>query len=256
MNTKHTLEHSHCTHVHTSLFSILLQTYSAIFKVVPDGPFKATPDSSKEKKESELSFELQGEGNLPQVAIVKPNLRNAKGQPLLLFRRLLLAQSQTLPVTLQNTGTIPATVLIETISGHHSFSVSLPEGAEETSSDKRVENTDLELQSEATSSPKKITKRYPGPPPVPIKLAIGETRDFVVSFRPRAAKKCRGELCLRIQDNQFENLLLQLVGEGYEDDVCIESIRGQLGEPPSLESEELPEEVDGEVMCVGALFDV
>ena len=68
-----------------------------------------------------LSFELQGEGNLPQLAVIKPSLRNTRGHPLLLFRRLLLHQSQRLGVTLRNTGTMLATVHVETVSGRSVF---------------------------------------------------------------------------------------------------------------------------------------
>ena len=215
----------------------LFQSYSAIFEAIPDGT-----------KGKGLTFELQGEGNLPQVAITRPNLRNAKGQLLLLFRRLLLAQSQTLPVTLQNTGTIPATVLIETTAGHHSFRVSLP-GSDSDEGDEQ-KDPNGEDSSSQKELPRLKSKSSSGPPPLPIGLAINESREFLVTFHPHLAKKCRGELCVRIQDNQFENLPLQLVGEGYEDEVCIEGIRGQSAEPlvPAVESEagkQLTQEIEG-----------
>lgn len=179
------------------------------------------------------------------MEVIKPTLRNAKGQPLLLFKRLLLSKSQTLPVTLKNTGTIPAIVMVETVSGYQSFSVVPPEGTEEESSHS---SDQLDPSEESSEQPKSRRggKRSPGPPPVPIRLAVNETKAFSVVFQPSAAKKWHGALCLRIQDNQFENLPLQLVGEGYEDEVSIENIRGQLVEPAALEMEQLPEEIEGQ----------
>ena len=223
--------------VFLKLSLISLQSYSATFEAIPDGT-----------RGKGLSFEICGEGNLPQVAILKPSLCNAKGHRLLLFRRLLLSQSQSLAITLQNTGTIPATVMIETVSGHRSFRVQPPVQAEDEDSELLDDSGVVEPdESESASTAKRDGRHSSGPPPVPFRLRVNETKEFIVTFQPHAAKKCRGELCLRIQDNQFENLPLHLVGEGYEDEVCIESIRGQLTEPPPLEAEKerMVEDVEG-----------
>lgn len=57
-----------------------------------------------------LVMELVGEGNLPYVSVLKPVVRNSRGQPVLQFRRLLLGRQQTLPLVIKNTGSIPAKV--------------------------------------------------------------------------------------------------------------------------------------------------
>ncbi len=54
---------------------------------------------------------MYGEGNLPRISIVKPSVRNKKGQPLLLFQRLLLGRAQTLPLLVTNEGTLTSKVL-------------------------------------------------------------------------------------------------------------------------------------------------
>lgn len=58
-----------------------------------------------------LGFDIVGEGTLPRVIVVRPVLCNQHGNPLLLFKRLLLGQSEKLPLVLKNNGTIPAQVL-------------------------------------------------------------------------------------------------------------------------------------------------
>lgn len=53
-----------------------------------------------------LSFEVSGDGSLPQITIVRPVLRNKKGNPLLLFRKLLLGHTEVLPLVLKNSGSL------------------------------------------------------------------------------------------------------------------------------------------------------
>ena len=216
-----------------------IQTYTAIFEASPD----SKPDSYKQSLKP-LTFELQGEGNLPQIAILHPTLKNAKGQPLLLFKRLLKTHSQTLRVTLKNTGTISATAHIQIKAGKQHYSVVLPDSSS-LKQTVALQGTELE-KDRSEGRPRSAC------PLLLIDLAVEETRDVLVVFCPAATGRCRGELCMRIQDNLFEALSIQLVGESYEDDVSIQNIRGgaeKYGETAVEEEEELmklqPEEVEG-----------
>ena len=170
-----------------------------------------------------MSFELQGEGNLPQVAVVRPTLRNAAGQYVLLFKRLLLGRCQVVPITLENTGTIHATIVAENHSKDNSYSISMQEAS---------------LQPQESSNEEKGEGSEFASVPVSMELAVGEKQDLLVMFQPNSAKRCSGLVHLRIKSNQFENLSIQLVGEGYEDDVSIENIRGRA-EETSLSEEEV-----------------
>ena len=58
-------------------------------------------------------FDIVGEGTLPRVTVIRPTLYNQHGNPLLLFKRLLLGHSEKLPLILKNNGTIPAQVTAE-----------------------------------------------------------------------------------------------------------------------------------------------
>ena len=153
-------------------------------------------------------------------------------------------------MTLRNTGTMPATVHIETFSGGQHFTV-CPPPEEETLSeeDTREEEKDgREAASEVeTSQPSKHASK--NAPPVTVKLAAEEEKEFMVVFQPHVTKKFQGELRLRIVDNQFENVSVQLVGEGYEEEVCIGNIRGEA--VPEEEGKQLTEEVEGRY-CVSS----
>ncbi|XP_068021588.1 hydrocephalus-inducing protein homolog [Melanerpes formicivorus] len=60
-----------------------------------------------------LSFEISSEGKLPEVRVLRPALKDRRGNPLLLCRRLLLGAWEKLPLVLQNSGPVPAQVLLD-----------------------------------------------------------------------------------------------------------------------------------------------
>lgn len=186
-----------------------MQSYNATFEVVPDGI-----------KTTSLVFELQGVGNLPQVSITQPTLYNAKGSQLLLFKKLLLSQSQALPVTLKNTGSIPANVQLEN-TGSKAFTVM---------SCSSKDQQDLTPDATTVCS---------------VSLNVDESKDCMVVFMPGSIKNYRSELCVRIQDNLFEKPIVQLVGEGYEDELCLENVRGQV---VNNGAEELADDTHGKCM--------
>ena len=172
-----------------------MQTYTATFEVIPDGI-----------KTTSLIFELQGVGNLPQVSITQPTLHNAKGNQILLFKKLLLSQSQALPITLMNTGSIPAQLLLEN-TGNKAFTLmSCSDNGAVILQDSTPDNCFMCNMS----------------------LNLNESKDCIVVFKPDAVKSYCSELFVRIQDNLFEKPVVQLVGEGYKDELCLENVRGQV----------------------------
>ena len=201
-----------------------MQSYNATFEVAPEGT-----------KSKGLTFDLQGEGNLPQVSITQPTLHNARGHPLLLFSKLLLSKSQALPITLRNTGTIPAKVLLE-IAGSKAFSI--------------VDTQNLDLDSEndtRSDSPQDMNfKGSESAPPCLVDLGVSESKECVVVFKPHSVKKYRGEMRVKILDNQFEKMIVQLVGEGYEDEVYLENVRGEVLDTWAQELEEVSDDIEGE----------
>ena len=178
-----------------------------------------------------LTFELQGEGNLPQVSIEKPVLRNAQGHPLLLFKRLMVGNAQGLPLVVKNVGTIPATLVMTLGSGHESFSIARPKVGEEEEEEEEGEAEGVVEEDEVAGTCQTGPRMQKAPPPpMAIKLGVDEVKELKVLFQPAQPDKCSGELQLKIQDNQFENLRIVLVGEGYKDDVAIDNIQNIMEE--------------------------
>ena len=77
--------------------------------------FEATLETSLSSniiKNKSISFEINGEGNLPRFTVLKPTFRNKKGQYLMLFRRNVINHSDSQQFILSNDGTLPAKVII------------------------------------------------------------------------------------------------------------------------------------------------
>ncbi|XP_075045519.1 hydrocephalus-inducing protein homolog [Mixophyes fleayi] len=178
-----------------------MQMYQCIFEAAAEGI------SNLLSKTRSLTFDISGEGNLPRVTTLRPVLRNKRGNPVLLFQRLLIGQSQQLPLVLKNEGSIPAQLNID-----------LPE-------DGRV----------FCLKPKPSTRciypawgegREPGLRAHTASLILhpGDTAEFEVLFCPPEAQRWEAALHLSVPDNQYEKSLVQLVGEGYKEDLTLDNI--------------------------------
>ena len=212
------------SHIYASVTfkPMAMQNYNATFEVAPEGT-----------RSKGLTFDLQGEGNLPQVTITQPTLHNARGDPLLLFSKLLLSQSQVLPIMLRNTGTISAKVVLEN-PGSKAFSI--------------VDTENLGLDSDndtSCDSPQDMVRKSASP--CLVDLDVNEGKECMVVFKPHSVKKYRSEMRVRVLDNQFEKMLVQLVGEGYEDEVYLENVRGEVLDSWAQELEEVSDDIEGKI---------
>ena len=55
-------------------------------------------------------------------------------------------------------------------------------------------------------------------------IAVGETATFDVFYKPMTAQRSQGHLRLSVIDNQYEDSVVQMVGEGYIDDISLDNI--------------------------------
>ncbi|XJO77830.1 hypothetical protein BDV3_002359 [Batrachochytrium dendrobatidis] len=151
------------------------------------GIFEATVENVQDGRNKTLSFELRGEGTLPRIVVDWPILKSKAGLPLLKFKKLLLNTQQTLPIVLRNDGIIPARFKLEWTY-------------------KDTEDFECPMLYDTHH------------------LKPQEQRTVEVKCRPMSVKKFEGELRLKIMDNTFEDSSLQLVGEGYLDDLTFEGL--------------------------------
>ncbi|XP_059507551.1 hydrocephalus-inducing protein homolog [Stegostoma tigrinum] len=192
-----------------------MQNYQCIFEAVVE----PTPGVPKSKS---LVFDIVGDGNLPRINVLQPKLRNKIGNPLLIYSRLLLGQTEKLPVVLKNDGTLPAQVSVNISDDYGVFSLK-------------------ECIGTVCVYPKRHYIREENPEKVKescmltIKLNSGEEAKFDVSFQPTRAQRLEGALYLTVLNNQFEDTIIRLIGEGFQDDITFDNIHG-LRQTSSVES--------------------
>lgn len=56
----------------------------------------------------------------------------------------------------------------------------------------------------------------------------GETGNFIVEFTPTEKKRISGEIRLSAVDNPFEDAIIKLLGEGFEEEVTLDNIHGSM----------------------------
>lgn len=181
-----------------------MQTFNATLEAAVDGMPSAM------SKYRNLTFDIQGEGNLPRISVIRPTVRNKKGAPVLLFRRLLLGRTQVLPLSLKNEGTLMSRVNFDLNDPEGVYNISCAEGTKTLMPLDEGDN-DADPKSRVHTLSLVVPK--------------GKTADFSVEFSPSLVGRLAGEIRLTVVDNPYEESTVQLIGEGYEDEVTIDNIR-------------------------------
>ncbi|XP_066439738.1 hydrocephalus-inducing protein homolog isoform X2 [Eleutherodactylus coqui] len=206
--------HSH-SYASVSFTPQSMQTYQGSFEATVEGITSAL------SKYRNLTFDIVGEGNLPRITVLRPALRNKHGNPVLLFQRLLIGQSQQLLLVLKNEGSVPAQLNIDLPEDGQAFCLK-PKPNTHCIYPAWLETGHLE-QSE--------TGRHAHT--ASLNLCPGETAEFVVAFCPPEPQRYDGALILSVLDNPYEKSCVQLVGEGYKEDLTLDNIHspGELVTP-------------------------
>nr|XP_025038877.1 hydrocephalus-inducing protein-like [Pelodiscus sinensis] len=194
-----------------------MQSYQCIFEAFLDGL------PSVVAKLRNLTFDISGDGNLPRVTILRPILRNKRGNPLLLFKRLLLERSEKLPFVFKNSGVIPVQVMVDLLDDYGAFSLKSRPGT----------HCMYVAQGEGDESGREGRK----PHTASLILRSDESAEFDVLFKPSLAQRVEGKIHLSVVDNQYEETSIQVVGEGYQDDITLDNIHGLVAESSEENSE-------------------
>ncbi|NXU58594.1 HYDIN protein, partial [Turnix velox] len=185
-----------------------VQNYQCTFEASLD--VTTSPIASKGQS---LTFDISGDGNLPQVTVLHPVLHNKRGNPLLLFKRLLLGQSEELPLVLHNSGTIPVQLTLDLLDEGGVFCLKA-----KPTMHCIYQAADMKEDSAGDGEKKPHTTS--------LLLHHGESAEFEVLFKPSLAQRVEGKINLSVVDNPFEETSIQLVGEGYQDDFTLDNIHG------------------------------
>ncbi|NXQ99391.1 HYDIN protein, partial [Sagittarius serpentarius] len=195
-----------------------MQSYQCTFEASLDVP--ASPAAVKAQS---LTFDISGDGNLPRVTVLRPVLHSKRGNPLLLFRKLLLGDSEKLPLVLQNGGIVPVQLMIDLLDEEGVFFL------------KARPTTRCIYQAAGMKEDPPGEERKPHT--ASLVLHHGELAEFDVLFKPTLAQRVEGKIHLSVVDNPYEETNIQLVGEGYEDDFTLDNIHGLVADSKEENSE-------------------
>lgn len=57
-----------------------------------------------------------------------------------------------------------------------------------------------------------------------VSVGVGEVANFNVIFKPSSVQRSQAHIKLTVIDNQYEDSIIQMVGEGYEDEITLDNI--------------------------------
>ena len=209
-----------------------MQVYTAVFEAAVDG---MTGVVSRYRS---LTFDIQGDGNLPRVSIQRPATRNKSGNLIMLFRPLLVGRAQVLPLVLTNDGNLDADVKMTLTDPEKSFSITRTSLSQDDGIPKD------------SAPPKHIS-----PNDILFRLPTSKSIEFAVQCKPTLTDKAIGEIRFTVRDNPYEQNVLQLLGEGYKEDVTIDNIVNGDGSRDVIDSSNDPNSKYKTIFLVSKLFD-
>lgn len=142
--------------------------------------FKATVVGGMDPLTNSLSFELRGDGAVPSVSLQGPPIWESGRGGALHLGKLPLERAHEVRMALRNDGLLPATVYVDAKDSPH-FEVVCP---------------------------------------ARLHLGRGASQAFPIRYMPQGVGEHESALNVRTQGNPYENVQIQLSGEGYRDDVA------------------------------------
>ncbi|XP_073785286.1 hydrocephalus-inducing protein homolog isoform X1 [Danio rerio] len=201
--------HSHA--FATVTFSPLsMQMYHMVFEAV----LKSNTSQVSAHRPKALVFDLMGEGNLPCITVLKPVQRTNQGHPVLQFKRSLVGRGQTLPLVIKNNSNVPAQVSLILQYLPDVFTLKAAPGTVCRLASSHIESDpgkDAQLAYVAS-----------------LTLMAGQQAEFLVGFHPKVAQKFEASMKLMVKDNQYDQTVVQIVGEGYHDIIILENVGNRV----------------------------
>lgn len=137
---------------------------------------------------------------------------------------------QVLPLSLKNEGTLMSRVNIDLKDPCDVYSISCVGGT------KALMPLD---EGEDEGDPKSRVHT------LSVVVPMGKTADFSIELNPSLVRRTVGEIRLTVVDNPYEESIVQLIGEGYQDEVTIDNIRSYVQTEHQAAEVEIDDETPG-----------
>ena len=143
---------------------------------------------------------------LPRLTVGKPTLQNSRGQPLLLFKKLLVGHAQKLPIVLKNEGELVCRAYLDIEDQSDIFAV---EAGDDVTLIAPNESMDAETNSEEEKEISHASGQQNAPEPLHkfmFELRYQESATFWVTFVPKEEKRYHEGIKVVVDKNNFEEL--------------------------------------------------
>ncbi|CAH8527130.1 unnamed protein product [Schistosoma turkestanicum] len=213
--------------IYTAMFNVYIDNkLSSSTTVVTSGRGSAGSGSNKRPSNPPvLAFELYGEGNLPQISVLQPKLRNRTGQTMCIFKRIQVGKISHQLLSLQNNGLLNSRLNVDLIDPDGVFSIK-PQSNNDSLlfyNPKNNQSTDFTDESESVEHDELSIEKQSYL--IGLLLKPKHQFNFIVSYIPTKRNvKNYGQIQLSIIHNEYEDTLIELIGETLNDEVCIENV--------------------------------
>lgn len=149
------------------------------------------------------SFSISGDGALPRINILYPTLKDVLGNGILNFVRMPVGQTQTLPFSLVNVGSLASQIHID-LEDRENFRL-IP------CNDK---GNKILIQSNGSSMTHTAQ----------VTLEPAEEAHMMVAFKSNQVGTFNSHILITVLDNEFENTKCNLTAECYKETVCLKNL--------------------------------
>jgi hydrocephalus-inducing protein len=225
--------HSHA-YVTVSFTPLVMINYSTIF----EANLENVPSSTKNRS---ISFEISGDGNLPNFRIIKPILRNKKSQTLLLFKRSVINHIDYQQLILANNGTLPTKLNFFMHDPDNAFKIRPTPTSNNNKFNGIIYNNNSQLDSDIINS---------------IIIQPQEQINLTVSCLPTKIQTYQASLQVIVVDNHYEETLIQMIGEGYMENVTLENMHSftNMSTPDDIDENIIGDEEVSALRCNSISF--
>ncbi|CAH8559949.1 unnamed protein product [Schistosoma mattheei] len=208
--------------LYTATFNVYVDNKLSPSTIVTSGRGSTSSSTKRSSNPPVLTFELYGEGNLPQISVLQPKLRNRAGQTMCVFKRIQVGKISSQTLSLQNNGLLNSRLNIDLIDPEGVFLLK-PQSNNGCLLFYNPPNMSADCTSESTGNDElSIAKQS-----YLIGLLLKPKHQFnlTISYKPNKRNiKNYGQIQLIVVNNEYEDTLIELIGESLNDEVCIENV--------------------------------
>ncbi|TNN13811.1 Hydrocephalus-inducing protein, partial [Schistosoma japonicum] len=211
--------------IYTAAFNVYLDNKQSLnTATISSGRGSASSNPKRSSNLPVLTFELYGEGNLPHFIVLQPKLRNHAGQTMCVFKRIQVGKLSSQILTLYNNGILNSRLNIDLIDPDGVFALK-PQSNNDSLLFYNPPSKTPNLIDESDSTENDELSIAKQSYLVGLLLKPTNQFNFTITYQPNKRNvKNYGQIQLLLVNNEYEDTLIELIGETLNDEVCLENV--------------------------------